>query len=117
VGGPDEWGKQPAHYLKTPKVRSFCRGFCCDSRTLGTQATETMSAVVCHVVFADSPESVDLMRTNTYLVRWIRKKYKRYRGLKRALQAWTRATTHYPRFFVHWASVTTPLPVKMMGAG
>jgi group II intron reverse transcriptase/maturase len=58
-----------------------------------------------------------LMRINTYLVRWIRKKYKRYRGVRRALRAWERAHAHYPELFVHWAWTTTPLPVKMTRAG
>ena len=30
-----------------------------------------------------------LARINAYLVRWIRKKYKRLRGRKKAQQAWT----------------------------
>jgi RNA-directed DNA polymerase len=58
-----------------------------------------------------------LMRINTYLVRWIRKKYQRYRPIRRALNAWARATAHYPRLFAHWAWAKTPLPVKMTGAG
>ena len=58
-----------------------------------------------------------LQRINTYLVRWIRKKYKRYRGLRQALRAWERALTHYPGLFAHWDWAKTPLPVKMAGAG
>jgi RNA-directed DNA polymerase len=58
-----------------------------------------------------------LQRINTYLVRWIRKTYKRYRGYRRARQAWQRAIAYSPRLFAHWAWVTAPLPIKMMGAG
>ncbi|SDI53399.1 group II intron reverse transcriptase/maturase [Sinosporangium album] len=43
-----------------------------------------------------------LRRINVYLVRWMRKKYKRLRTFKRALAAWKRTTRQYPRFFAHW---------------
>jgi hypothetical protein len=46
----------------------------------------------------DSP----LKRINAYLVRWIRKKYKRLHGFKKAKAAWERATRRYPRMFAHW---------------
>lgn len=49
-----------------------------------------------------------LARINAYLLRWIRKKYKRLRPVKRALAAWQRVTSQYPRLFVHWAWVHTP---------
>jgi RNA-directed DNA polymerase len=35
-------------------------------------------------------------------VRWIRNKYKRLRGVKKARQAYTRATKRYPGMFRHW---------------
>ncbi len=44
-----------------------------------------------------------LERINAYLVRWIRKKYKRLRSFKKADQAWRRITRQYPRLFAHWA--------------
>ncbi|MGW2508789.1 group II intron reverse transcriptase/maturase [Streptomyces scopuliridis] len=43
-----------------------------------------------------------LKRINAYLVRWIRKKYKRLHGFKKAKAAWERATRRYPRMFAHW---------------
>jgi RNA-directed DNA polymerase len=56
-------------------------------------------------------------RINTYLVRWIRKKYKRYRGLGQAMQAWKRAVARYPGLFAHWAWANHPLLIKMTRAG
>ena len=47
-----------------------------------------------------------LSRINAYLVRWIRKKYKRLRGRKKAQDAWTKAVQRRPRFFAHWAWIT-----------
>lgn len=46
-----------------------------------------------------------LARINAYLMRWLRKKYKRLRGRKKAQQAWTKAVTTRPKFFAHWAWV------------
>jgi hypothetical protein len=43
-----------------------------------------------------------LRRINVYLVRWMRKKYKRLRIFQKALAAWERTTRQYPRFFAHW---------------
>jgi group II intron reverse transcriptase/maturase len=44
-----------------------------------------------------------LRRINAYLVRWIRKKYKRFRPFRKALECWQRITSQYPRLFAHWA--------------
>ncbi|MFE7114678.1 group II intron reverse transcriptase/maturase [Streptomyces sp. NPDC057654] len=44
-----------------------------------------------------------LKRINAYLVRWIRKKYKRLHGFKKAKAAWERAIRRYPRMFAHWS--------------
>jgi group II intron reverse transcriptase/maturase len=44
-----------------------------------------------------------LARINAYLVRWIRKKYKRLQAKKKALECWRGITTRYPRMFAHWA--------------
>lgn len=43
-----------------------------------------------------------LARVNAYLMRWLRKKYKRLRARGKAHQAWTRAVVLRPRFFAHW---------------
>ena len=43
-----------------------------------------------------------LSRINTYLVRWIRKKYKRLRGARKARQCWQGITTRYPLLYAHW---------------
>jgi RNA-directed DNA polymerase len=58
-----------------------------------------------------------LARINSYLLRWIRKKYKRYRGFRTAMQAWRRAQARYPRLFAQWVTVPDPLPIKMTRAG
>ena len=47
-----------------------------------------------------------LERINAYLMRWIRKKYQRLRGRKKAQDAWTQAVTRRPRYFAHWAWIT-----------
>jgi RNA-directed DNA polymerase len=46
-----------------------------------------------------------LRRINAYLVRWLRKKYKRLRPLKKARECWERVTAQYPWLFAHWAWV------------
>ena len=43
-----------------------------------------------------------LLRINAYLMRWIRKKYKRLRAFTKALACWRGVTTRYPRMFAHW---------------
>lgn len=43
-----------------------------------------------------------LRRINAYLVRWLRKKYKRLRTFAKAHAAWRRTTRQYPRFFAQW---------------
>jgi group II intron reverse transcriptase/maturase len=48
-----------------------------------------------------------LKRINAYLMRWIRKKYKRLRAYKKAKAAWERATRRYPRMFAHWPWMRT----------
>jgi hypothetical protein len=47
-----------------------------------------------------------LPRINAYLMRWVRKKYRRLQGRRRA-QKWQEVTARYPRFFAHWAWVNT----------
>lgn len=43
-----------------------------------------------------------LTRINAYLMRWVRKKYRRYRGRKESQHAWARVTKQYPRLIAHW---------------
>lgn len=47
-----------------------------------------------------------LQRINAYLVRWIRKKYKRLAALHKALGKMQEIAKQYPRMFAHW-KVTT----------
>jgi len=44
-----------------------------------------------------------LQRINAYLVRYLRKKYKRLRPFNKALASWQRITSQHPRLFAHWA--------------
>ena len=44
-----------------------------------------------------------LERINAYLLRWVRKKYKRLRGRKKARIAWDKAVQDRPKAFAHWA--------------
>jgi RNA-directed DNA polymerase len=46
-----------------------------------------------------------LARINAYLMRWIRKKYKRLRAKKNAFRCWQGITTRFPRMFAHWVWV------------
>ena len=48
-----------------------------------------------------------LGRINAYLMRWIRKKYRRYRPRKAAQRKWDDITGCYPRYFAHWRWVAT----------
>lgn len=43
-----------------------------------------------------------LARINAYLVRWIRDKYKRLQGSKKAHRKLQEITVRYPRMFAHW---------------
>jgi group II intron reverse transcriptase/maturase len=43
-----------------------------------------------------------LSRINAYLVRWIRKKYKRLRAKKKAFRCWRGIVKRCPRMFAHW---------------
>jgi RNA-directed DNA polymerase len=47
-----------------------------------------------------------LARINAYLMRWIRKKYRRCRGRKEAQQAWERVTKYRSRMLAHWVWTT-----------
>jgi hypothetical protein len=43
-----------------------------------------------------------LARINAYLVRWIRKKYRRLQGAHKANRKLREIATRYPRLFAHW---------------
>lgn len=43
-----------------------------------------------------------LKRINAYLVRFLRKKFKRVRSFKKAKAGWERITSRHPRGFAHW---------------
>jgi RNA-directed DNA polymerase len=43
-----------------------------------------------------------LARINAYLVRWIRKKYRRLQGSKLAYRKLLEITKRYPRMYAHW---------------
>jgi len=43
-----------------------------------------------------------LYRINKYLMRWMRKKYRRLRPLRKAEAAWKRLISQYPMLFPHW---------------
>ena len=47
-----------------------------------------------------------LQRINGYLVRWLRKKYRRLRTFAKAHAAWGRLTSQYPATFAHWRWAT-----------
>lgn len=47
-----------------------------------------------------------LKRINAYLMRWMRNKYERLRGSKRAQRAWDQAVKRRPRYFAQWAWTT-----------
>jgi RNA-directed DNA polymerase len=48
-----------------------------------------------------------LARINAYLVRWIRDKYKRLQGSKKAHRKLQEITVRYPRMFAHWKWVSS----------
>jgi RNA-directed DNA polymerase len=43
-----------------------------------------------------------LARINAYLMRWIRKKYKRLRAKRKAFRCWRGIVERFPRMFAHW---------------
>ena len=47
-----------------------------------------------------------LQRINFYLLRWVRKKYKRLRTYKKASKRWGQVTASRPSFFAHWRWVS-----------
>jgi group II intron reverse transcriptase/maturase len=48
-----------------------------------------------------------LTRINTYLVRWLRNKFKRLKPFKKAKAAWQRVIRQYPKAFAHWVWAST----------
>ena len=51
-----------------------------------------------------------LLRINTYLVRWARKKYRTLHGFKKVNAWWQAVTARYPRGFAHWSWTRDFLP-------
>ena len=47
-----------------------------------------------------------LQRINTYLMRFLRNKFKRVRSFKKAKAGWQRVISQYPKAFAHWAWIT-----------
>jgi group II intron reverse transcriptase/maturase len=52
-----------------------------------------------------------LARINSYLVRWIRRKYKRLRALRKAIECLKGIALRHPRMFAHWKLTSSPSPV------
>lgn len=52
-----------------------------------------------------------LSRINAYLMRWIRKKYKRLRAKGKAYRCWRKIVEQRPRMFAHWKWVPSVLDV------
>ncbi|WP_308433535.1 group II intron maturase-specific domain-containing protein, partial [Streptomyces spectabilis] len=52
-----------------------------------------------------------LARVNTYVVRWIRNKYKRLAAQKKAYSKMQEIAQRYPRMFVHWRLTTAAAEV------
>ena len=48
-----------------------------------------------------------LSRINSYLMGWVRKKYKRLRSKKKSRVCWEGITERYPRMFTHWKWVAS----------
>jgi len=48
-----------------------------------------------------------LRRINAYLVRFLRRKFKRVRSFKKAKAGWERIIAQYPKAFAHWAWITS----------
>jgi len=44
-----------------------------------------------------------LQRVNAYLIRWLRKKFRRLQSIKKANAAWERITAQQPKLFAQWA--------------
>ncbi|MBU3066669.1 hypothetical protein KO481_34775 [Nocardia sp. NEAU-G5] len=51
-------------------------------------------------------------RINTYLMRWVRRKYKRLRGFKKRRAWWHAMNEHCPRTFAHWEWTRSYLPTE-----
>lgn len=47
-----------------------------------------------------------LMRINAYLMRWVRKKYRRFQNRWAFQRGWQWVTTRHPRLFAHWQWTT-----------
>jgi RNA-directed DNA polymerase len=49
-----------------------------------------------------------LKRINAYLLRWLRKKYKRLHGYRNAKRCWDGITSRDPGMFAHWRGTARP---------
>lgn len=52
-----------------------------------------------------------LMRINAYLVRWIRRKYKRLAAKRKAIAKMQEIARRYPRMFAHWRCTTKAVSI------
>ena len=53
-----------------------------------------------------------LKRVNSYLIRWLRGKYRKLRvSWSKTMRKWYTGVKKAPNYFVHWAWVTEPGPV------
>jgi RNA-directed DNA polymerase len=72
-------------------------------RTLGSARGAPARAVpTATTAFYRSAIYPVLQRINAYLIRWIRKKYKRLRAKRKAFQCWQGIVQRYPRMLAHW---------------
>lgn len=60
--------------------------------------------------------NVLLARINTYLMRWLRNKYKRLKGWRAVRAEWDAVVARYPRAMAHWSQVNFPLARRVTRA-
>ncbi|MEO3876749.1 group II intron reverse transcriptase/maturase [Nonomuraea sp. B12E4] len=91
------------------KISAEVRGWCIHRRTGHTfaQIARAINPIVrgwmqYYGAFYRSALEPLLRRINAYLVRWIRRKYKRLAGFKKAKRCFQEITQRYPRMFAHW---------------
>jgi transposase len=65
-----------------------------------TDAVDAEAAA--RAVLSGRARTPHLARINAYLVRWIRKKYKRLRAKRTAFRCWRGIVKRFPRMFAHW---------------
>ncbi|MGW1091442.1 reverse transcriptase domain-containing protein [Streptomyces sp. NPDC002596] len=94
------------------KMNAVVRSWRLDHRVSSTEAglARMINPVVrgwmaYYGAFHRSALTLLLYRINTYLLRWIRNKYKKLRGWRKALDAMRAAAARQPRYFAHWSWV------------